>query len=174
MASEPAGLISMILQSRPGACDNTSRGKSRRSQAPGLWQRMPACPPTASLAPEPGRELSKAVEKEVAPAGKQTERLLDFLTGPAHARGLRASSERPARLRNSPFLLWSWHARLKTMQCLHRPVTRHRCQSPGWRVAFEATPQKLGWTSVPWPRELSWFCGSAFSHLGSIYWLTQD
>ncbi|XP_014387446.1 PREDICTED: uncharacterized protein LOC102253566 isoform X2 [Myotis brandtii] len=106
MASEPAGLISMILQSRPGACDNTSRGKSRRSQAPGLWQRMPACPPTASLAPEPGRELSKAVEKEVAPAGKQTERLLDFLTGPAHARGLRASSERPARLRNSPFLLW--------------------------------------------------------------------
>lgn len=67
---------------------------------------MPACPPTASMAPEPGRALSKAVEKEVAPAGKQTERLLDFLTGPAHARGLRASSERPARLRNSPFLLW--------------------------------------------------------------------
>lgn len=28
-------------------------------------------------------------------------------------------------------------------------------------MAFEATLQKLGWTSVPWPRELSWFCGES-------------
>ena len=52
-----------------------------------------ACPP-ARLALEPGRELSTAVEREVAPAGKPTERLLDFLTGPAACQGRRASSER--------------------------------------------------------------------------------
>lgn len=26
-------------------------------------------------------------------------------------------------------------------------------------VHCEATPQELGWTSVPWVRELGWFCG---------------
>lgn len=83
-ACRPAGLTSTALQ---------PRGKSRRSWALGPGRGCPARPP-ARLALEPGRELSKAVEREVAPAGKQTERLLDFLTGPAACQGRRASSER--------------------------------------------------------------------------------
>lgn len=29
----------------------------------------------------------------------------------------------------------------------------------GWREESEATPQRLGWSSVPRERKLSWFCG---------------
>lgn len=46
----------------------------------------------------------------------------------------------------------------------------------GWRVEFEATPQKPGWTSVPWLRALSWVCGESGwkavtrGHLGRGSW----
>lgn len=101
MATTACGLAGLItvLQPWPGDPVTASRAEAGAG-VPGHWAcgrgcpaRLPARPP-ARLALELGRELSKAVEREVAPAGKQTERLLDFLTGPAACQGRRASSER--------------------------------------------------------------------------------
>lgn len=75
-AAWPGTLVTTLAEARAGA-----------SQAPGLWQRMPARPPASpALEPAPGIEQSSG-KREVAPAGKQTERLLDFLTGPAACQG---------------------------------------------------------------------------------------
>ena len=94
-ACRPAGLTSTALQPRPRDPVTASRAEAGAG-VPGHWACGRGCParPPARLALEPGRELSKAVEREVAPAGKQTERLLDFLTGPAACQGRRASPER--------------------------------------------------------------------------------